>query len=184
MNGQFKQIILSNSFRISDDFLKQTNRYNGKNKKLPHFLVKKSGEVLSLYDIHKKSEYMLVDGNKISSIYVCFENLGWLERVPTKEYFTNWVGNIKKDDIYEKKWRDYFFWDIYSEEQIKSSIKLCKKIMTENNIMQRFIGHNTKINDVKDFNGIVSRSNYSTFYTDINPSFPFHDFKNMLENEE
>jgi len=184
MDELFNQIILSNSFRIADDYLKQTNRFNSKNKKLPHFLIKKTGEVLPLLERYKKSEYMLFNGKKISSLYICFENLGWLEKVPTKDYFMNWVGNIKKQDIYEKKWRDYFFWDIYSEQQIKTSVELCKEVMNENNIRQKFIGHNTKITGVEDFKGVVSRSNYSTYYTDINPSFPFHEFKTLIENEE
>lgn len=184
MNELFKQIILSNTFRPADDYIKQKYRFGGKNKKLPHFLIRKNGEVLSLLHQSTKSKYLTLGGENLNSLFICFENLGWLEKVPTKDYFVNWIGNIKKENIYEKKWRDYFFWDIYSNEQIKSSVKLIREVMSEYNINNKFIGHNTKISGVEEYNGVVSRSNYSTYYTDINPAFPFQQFKSIIEDEK
>jgi N-acetyl-anhydromuramyl-L-alanine amidase AmpD len=90
---------------------------------------------------------------------------------------------IKKDDIYEKKWRDYFFWDSYTDEQINSLIDLCKKITMETSIKYRFIGHNTKSSSVESYEGIACRSNYNSFYTDLSPSFPFSNFIKKLEYE-
>ena len=38
---------------------------------------------------------------------------------------------------------------------------------------ENFIGHNVLVDGVENFKGIVSRSNYNEYWTDINPSFNF-----------
>ena len=48
-------------------------------------------------------------------------------------------------------------------------------------IKPHLVGHNTKINGVEKFEGIVTRSNYNQSYTDLNPSFDFELFlKNII----
>ena len=101
-----------------------------------------------------------------------------------KDYYSNWLGITKKQDIYEKKWRDYFFWDVYTDEQINSLIELCKNITMEMSMKYKFIGHNTKSVSVETYEGITCRSNYNSFYTDLNPSFPFSTFIKKLEYEK
>jgi hypothetical protein len=57
-NESKKQILLSNSFRYFDDFKNQlTYRFNGKNKKIPHYFIKKNGEVFCFLDSEYVSEY-------------------------------------------------------------------------------------------------------------------------------
>jgi hypothetical protein len=183
-NESKKQILLSNSLRYFDDFKNQlTYRFNGKNKKIPHYFIKKNGEVFCFLNPEYVSDYFS-SANKNDLIHISLENIGWVEKVPKKEYYSNWLGIIKKDDIYEKKWRDYFFWDNYTNEQINSLIELCKKISMEMSIKYRFIGHNTKSNSVENYEGIACRSNYNSFYTDLNPSFPFSTFIKKLEHEK
>ena len=53
--------------------------------------------------------------------------------------------------------------------------------MNEMKITKEISGHNTKINGVEMFKGIVSRSNFDVNYTDVNPSFDFDKFRNILE---
>ena len=45
------------------------------------------------------------------------------------------------------------------------------------------IGHNVKQEGVEFFKGVVSRSNYDTDSKDVNPSFNFKLFKELLEND-
>ena len=47
--------------------------------------------------------------------------------------------------------------------------KICKKY----NIPRVTTGHNVFMEDVVYFKGIVSRSNYNEYWTDINPTFNF-----------
>jgi N-acetyl-anhydromuramyl-L-alanine amidase AmpD len=89
----------------------------------------------------------------------------------------------KLKDIFEKKWRDKIWWEPYPIEQIDSLVGLSKKLLSKFSIDNRFIGHNTKVEGVKLFNGIVCRSNFNNRFTDLSPSFNYEYFKNNIENE-
>ena len=52
-----------------------------------------------------------------------------------------------------------------------------------NGINKKFVGHNTKINGIEKFEGIVTRSNYFSETTDLNPSFDFEYFLKNIEDE-
>ena len=41
----------------------------------------------------------------------------------------------------------------------------------------------TKINGIEKFEGIVSRSNYDSDFTDLSPAFEFDYFNQKIENE-
>jgi hypothetical protein len=111
------------------------------------------------------------------------ENLGWLEKIPLTNHYLNWIGDIYKEEVYERKWRDYFFWEPYPEEQIKKTAELCKFLLDKHKITNRCIGHNTKINGIENFSGILSKSNIHEDYTDLSPAFDFELFEKFLENE-
>jgi hypothetical protein len=117
------------------------------------------------------------------SIIVSLENLGWLEKQPLKNYHINWIGDIYKEKIVEKKWRDYFFWQPYTEEQIDSLANLCKELLIKFEINKKCVGHNTKVKGVETYLGILTRSNFDEFSTDLSPAFNFEYFLKKLENE-
>ena len=51
--------------------------------------------------------------------------------------------------------------------------------MEDFNISKKCVGHNTKVNGVNQFDGIVTRSNYTTDVTDLSPAFDFDYFKKI-----
>ena len=55
--------------------------------------------------------------------------------------------------------------------------------MGDFNISKKCVGHNTKVNGVTQFEGIVTRSNYTTDVTDLSPAFEFDYFKKNIEDE-
>jgi hypothetical protein len=61
---------------------------------------------------------------------------------------------------------------------------LCNQLIESQNIERKFIGHNTKVDGVSRYGGIVSRSNFDSNYTDLNPSFNFETFTKIIENEQ
>ena len=67
-----------------------------------------------------------------------------------------------------------YFWDEYSLVQINETAKLIKKVCNKNDIPNNFIGHNVLVEGIENFRGVTSRSNYSEYWTDINPSFNFN----------
>jgi hypothetical protein len=43
------------------------------------------------------------------------------------------------------------------------------------------ISHNTKVDTLSDFQGVVYKSNIEKYYTDLTPAWDFENFKNKLE---
>jgi len=179
------QIILCHTSREVREYLTSLKfRYNGKYDKIPHFVITKKGEVIQLLDERGYSNYFVYDSVRQNSIIVVLENLGWLEKRPLTSHYINWNGSIYKGEVYEKKWRDFFFWEPYKEDQVEVCSELCFSLLDSLKIEKRCIGHNTKVDGISKFEGIISRSNIDTRHTDLNPSFDFLNFFKKIENEQ
>jgi N-acetyl-anhydromuramyl-L-alanine amidase AmpD len=180
-----KQIILCHTSREAGEYLPSLKfRYNQKYDKIPHYLITKSGEIIQLLIDSGYSKFFDDDGINRQSIIISLENLGWLEKKPLTNQYINWKGGIYIEEPYDKKWRDYFFWEPYTELQVENTIKLCNKLCDDFSIEKKCSGHNTKINGINNFEGIVSRSNYDERFTDLNPSFDFQKFLKNIEHEQ
>ena len=185
-NGKVKQqIILCHTSREVGEYLTSLKfRYNGKYNKIPNFVISKEGEILQLIDERGYSSIMGDENLDKTSVVVCLENLGWLEKKPLTDHYINWIGSIYKGKVVEKKWRDYFFWDPYTEDQILQVSKLCSDLCEELQIKRRCVGHNTKVEGMSKFEGVSSRSNFDTVYTDLSPAFNFDILVKKIENEQ
>lgn len=182
---QKKQIILCHTSREVQEYLTSLkHRYDGQFDKIPNYVVTKNGEIIQLLPDNTYSNYLNGDLVNKNSIVICLENLGWLEKKPLTNYYINWKGSIYNNKAFEKKWRDFFFWDPYTLIQIEMVAELCKHLSESLNIEKRCVGHNTRFEGVNNYEGIVSRSNYNSIYTDLNPSFNFETFIKYLENEQ
>lgn len=178
-----KQIILCHTSREVQEYLTSlVLRLNGKYDKVPNYVIDRNGKIYQLLpDSHHTNFFSEINVNR-NAITIVLENLGWLEKKPLKNHYINWNGNIYNDEVYEKKWRDYFFWQPYTKSQIESTAELCIKITKKNKINRKILGHNTKIDTPEKFEGILCRSNFNTMYTDLNPSFNFENFEKIIEN--
>jgi N-acetyl-anhydromuramyl-L-alanine amidase AmpD len=157
---------------------------NGKFDRVPHFIITKNGTVIQKMQTESYSNYFAEPNINRNSIIISLENLGWLEKVPLKDYYTNWIGNIYKGVPHERKWRDYFLWDPYTQDQMLALAKLSLELVVENKIEKKCVGHNTKLKDVDKITGIVSRSNFDETFTDLSPAFNFEKFTNLIANEQ
>jgi len=183
-NKRKKQIILTHTSRnVSDYILSLKNRYNGKYDKIPHFLIKKDGRVLQMMDPSFYSNYLDSEHQNKSSIIISLENFGWLKKNPLNTSYVNWIGDIYKEGIYERKWRGYFFWEPYTDNQMESLIELTLYLCEMFSIPPTCIGHIVKLDGIEKFEGIITRSNFTTDSTDLSPAFNFEQFKKILENE-
>lgn len=184
-NKKKKQIILCNSFRPQGEYLNSLKyRFNGNYKKIPNYFITKSGDVLNLISDDSYGSFFSDNDVDKNLIVISLENLGWLQKTPLGLSHSNWIGDIYSNSIFERKWRNKIFWEPYSSEQLESLIKLSKKLLKKFSIDNKFVGHNTKIEGIKLYNGIVCRSNYSNRYTDLSPAFDYEYFKNEIENDE
>ncbi len=178
------QIILVHTSRNATDYINSLKyRYNGSFKRIPNYLVTRDGKVLQLLENIEHSDYFSEPNVNRNSIIISLENLGWLQKEQLRDYYVNWIGDIYKGKVFEKKWRDYFFWQPYTEEQLNSVVSLCKELFIEMKIDPNVIGHNTKINGIEKYEGVVTRSNFDSSFTDVNPSFNFEEFLKRIENE-
>jgi N-acetyl-anhydromuramyl-L-alanine amidase AmpD len=180
-----KQIILCHTAREVQEYLTSLkHRYNGQYDKIPNYIVTRKGEILQLLPDNTYSNYTNNKEVNKNSIIICLENLGWLEKKPLTNYYINWKGSIYNEKAFEKKWRDFFFWQPYTPIQLEITAELCKHLSESLNIEKRCVGHNTRFEGVSNYEGIVSKSNYDSTYTDLNPSFNFETFIKHLENEQ
>jgi N-acetyl-anhydromuramyl-L-alanine amidase AmpD len=178
------QIILTNTSRNIEDYLSALkNRFNGSYHRIPNYIVTREGKILKLLSNIEHSNYFVNNNLNRNSIIVCLENLGWLQKEPLNDRYVNWIGDIYKGNVFERKWRDYYFWHPYTTTQIENTGKLCKEIMKEMSIPNQTVEHNTKIIGIDKYDGVVSKSNFNEKFTDVNPSFNFELFLKTIQNE-
>ena len=179
-----KQILLTHSGRnILDYMMSIKYRFNGSPKRLPHYLIGRDGKVIQILEDKYNSNFSSNDRVNSKSIVICLENLGWLEKVPLKLHHINWIGNIYKGDVFDKKWRDYFFWQPYTDIQLEKTAELCKNLCEKHKIELKCVGHNTKVKGIESFLGILTKSNFDDFATDLSPAFDFEKFNKLLNDE-
>ena len=179
-----KQIVLTHTSRPFLDYYNSLKyRFNKNPIKLPHYIISRDGKIVQVSNDLTNSNFTSNNSINYKSIIITLENLGWLEKVSLKNYHINWIGNIYKQKVFDKKWRDYFFWQPYTDIQIKKTAELCKFLCDKYNIELRFVGHNTKTKGVESFLGILTRSNFDDFATDLSPAFDFEKFDKLLKNE-
>jgi N-acetyl-anhydromuramyl-L-alanine amidase AmpD len=179
------QIILTHTSRNINDYLQSLKfRFNGSFKRIPNYIITREGKIIQLLGNTEHSEYFKDPNINRNSIIISLENLGWLQKEPLTDHYINWIGDIYKGNVFEKKWRDYFFWQPYTEEQIEYTSSLCKKLLKEMKIKPQIVEHNTKIVGIEKYVGIVSKSNFDMNYTDLSPAFNFNELLKNIENEQ
>lgn len=179
-----KQIVITHTSRVITDYVSSLkNRYNGNYKKLPHYIINRDGVIFNIIPPNTYGEYLETPKHNKNSIIISLENLGWLRKNPLSRGFINWIGNMHNDEIFEKKWRGYFFWQPYTEKQIDSLTMLVSDLCEKFQINKESLGHNVLEESCEDFNGIITRSNFYKDKTDVNPSFNFDIFINKIRHE-
>ena len=184
-SNEKKQIVighsLSSDMKFFDGWL---NRINGKYKKTTPFTIDLNGKIYQHYSPNNHSDFLGYEPHDLKTIPILLVNQGWLIKDIVNNRFLDWVGNIydEKSDVVEKRWRSHSYWSPYPKKQINSLIKLIDHLCDEFSIDKKVIGHNTQVNEVDKFNGIVFRSNYNKNVTDLSPAFDYNNFKQKIEN--
>lgn len=177
-----KQIVIGNTFNHDmKHVVGWKHRFNGKYKKTAAFTIDKNGTIHKHFDPSYCSEYF---GNKDldgRSIVILIENDGWLLKNEQKNSYITWIGDIYKSEVVDKRWRGYNYWSPYNEKQVDSAVFLIKELCKEFFIPLTVISHNTKVDNLKDYEGVVYKSNIDKQYTDLSPAWDCLDFKNKLE---
>mgnify|MGYP000992525848 CR=1 FL=1 len=180
------QIFLYDTQRRFDDFImKLRYRNNEKYEEIPHFIISKSGDIFKVFDTDYSSKTFGVKNIDNRQVKIALENLGWLIKNTITGALYNWIGDPYRSEPYVKRWRNYYFWDPYSEEQMNALVKITKEICKKHNIPYQTVPSQGYLSNVRKFDGIVCKSNFLSIYTDINPSFNFNIFyKNDTETTD
>ncbi len=64
---------------------------------------------------------------------------------------------------------------------MEASVELAKSLCSEFHIPMTSLSHNTKIDNLSDFNGVLYKSNLDKQHTDLSPAWDCKLFKNKLE---
>ena len=159
-------------------------RYNKKNPHLPNYVINKDGEIFMITKPENYSDFVKNPNINKKSIVIILENLTWLKKIPIENYYLNWIGDIYKENVFEKKWRECFFWDTYTQKQIESLVFLTNEMCEKFNIPKETTKTNVKLFGIENFKGIFAKSNYDANCKDINPSFNFNRFEKLLNDYE
>jgi len=178
------QIFLYDTQRRSDDFFnKIKHRINGNYEDIPHYVVSKLGVVYKVFDTDHSSNTFNDPEIDKKQIKIAVENLGWLNKDTITGVLYNWIGDPYRGEPHIRNWRNYYFWDVYPETQLKSLSELCNELCDKHKIIKQSVPSHGYLENASNFRGIVCKSNFSSIYTDINPSFNFGVFfNNAKEN--
>jgi N-acetyl-anhydromuramyl-L-alanine amidase AmpD len=178
------QIILANTFNTNmQHFEGWTRRNNGAYKKTAPFTIDIKGNIYQHYDPKYHSKYLGIKGVDEISIPILIENEGWLTMDVQNNVFIDWVGNIynREDEVVDRKWRDFQYWAPYTDEQLDSTVNLVRFLCEEHNIPFKCVSHIARIEDPDTEVGVLYKSNYNFYYTDLSPAWDCTEFKNKIE---
>ncbi len=180
-----KQIVLGHTFNHDmRHAIGWLHRHNGHYKKTAAFSIDAAGFVYKHFEPKYQSNFFEDKMLDDRSIVILLENDGWLIKNNKNEYIT-WNGDIynKNLDIVKVKWRGYENWAPYSIEQVESAALLINNLCDDFSIPINVISHNTKVTGLKDYEGVIYRSNLDINNTDLSPALNFENFKLMIENK-
>ena len=170
------QIILTHTSRNFDDYLNSLKyRMDGKYTKIPNYIITREGKVIQTLKNKEYGSFFKEININRNSIIITLENLGWLEKEPLTGNYINWIGDIYNGPVFDRKWRDYFFWQPYTEKQVDSTALLCDKLLNDLSIKRQVVENNTKINGIEKYQGVVTKSNFDIQFTDVSPAFKLEE---------
>ena len=171
------QILLYDTQRRFDDFvMKLKYRNNGKYEDIPHFIISKTGKIYKIFNTNYSSITFREHNIDKKQIKIAIENLGWLNKNTITGILHNWINDPYRIEPFIKKWRGFYFWDKYTEDQQKSVSELCSYLSETHKIPYQSVPSQAFFNNATKFNGIICKSNFTDIYRDINPSFDFKIF--------
>jgi N-acetyl-anhydromuramyl-L-alanine amidase AmpD len=178
-----KTIFLANTFNEDmRHYIGWVHRFAGNYKKTAAFTIKTDGVICKHFNPKYKSYFFNDEEINNRSIVILLENYGWLHKNKETDEFITLNGYIynKIENVIDRKWRGFSHWVKYTEEQLNSAVYLCEMLSQEFDIPLNVPEHNTKIDDLNDYKGILYRSNLDKYYTDLNPSWDFKSFKERI----
>ena len=179
-----KQIILATSLRKDNFHIKRLQHKDyGKTKRWNTYTISRDGIIYQHYDDKFHSDFLNIKEADKQSISIVLENMGSLYYLPEVGY-VNWLNEIcNAENVIEKKWLTFNFWENFTDKQIENTVLLCRELCEKYGIPKICIDFSHYHKDIIKFRGIVFRGNFIEDSSDINPMFNISEFNVKLSNE-
>lgn len=177
------KIVILNTFNNGMDHFTYWDKLMPKRaKRSTTYTVDEQGGIYEHFDSKYTSSVIGGEYDK-SIISISVSNRGQISSDVNEECFYDTFGRIYDErlDVYVKAWKGYSYWQPYTNEQISNTAELVKMLCDKHNIPKRVIDHNSKMDNADTLNGVLYRSNFKRYYTDISPSWKFDIFKDIVE---
>jgi len=182
------KIIIGATFsRNMRHFTGWTKRSNGKYDKTAMFTITLEGEVYQHFSPNYFSNLMSNQELDESSITILLENEGWLTKdLNDENKYIDYVGHIynRRDSVIEKSWRNQKYWAPFTAKQVNATVELVTELCENFDIPLEVVSHNTNFDEAYEFNGILYRSNFEKYYTDISPAWDCKNFKDKIDKKK
>ncbi len=179
------EIVIGKSLRKDNNHILRLQHKNiGNSKEWNTFTISRDGTIYQHYDDKYYSDFLPNKETNKKSISIVLENMGALLVNESKTY-VNYLNEICLDEnVGEKTWGGYEFWEKFNEKQINGLVSLCKKLCEEHNIPNECISFHHYNEDIGKFKGITFKSNHIENSSDVNPLFDIQNFVELLSNDE
>lgn len=178
------QIIIGMSLRKDGNHIvRLKNKDYHKTKRWNTYTISRSGVIYEHYDPKYHTDYLEIKDVDKKSISIVLENMGNLFE-SQKDKYINWLNEVcANENVVEESFLGYHFWEKISDEQLNSTVELCKMLCDEYNIPKTVIDFQYHHKDIAKFRGIVFKSNYIEESNEAHPLFDVVKFNNLLQIE-
>lgn len=178
------QIVIGTSLRKdSRHITRLRHKEYGNSKKWNTFTISRDGTVYQHFDEKYHTDFLGVKEGDKRSISIVLENMGALFQVGANKRI-NWLNEVcEEENVVEKEWQGYEFWESFPDEQMESLILLCRELCEKHSIPKIFIEFFHHHKETHKFRGVVFRGNYIEDSSDMNPLLDIPKLNEMLRNE-
>ena len=178
------QIVIATSLRKNNYHITRLlHKDFGNTKNWSTYSINRNGGIFQHFDAKFHGNFLGIKEADKKSISIVLENMGCLFKTPSGKYI-NWLNEeCNEENVINKKWLGYNYWEKFPKEQVEGLILLCREMCEKYNIPKVCIDFHHYHKDTLKFRGIVFRSNYIEDSSDINPLFNISEFNEMLRNE-
>lgn len=176
------QIVIATSLRKDNHHITRLKHKDfGQTKKWNTYTISREGKVYQHYDDTYHTDFLGIKEGDKRSISIVLENMGALFQTGNKHI--NWLNEVcEKENVVEKEWFGYYFWERFPDEQINSLIELCGELCEKHGIPKEFIDFFHYHKEIHKFKGIVFRGNYIEDSSDMTPLLEIPKLSVMLLN--
>lgn len=179
------QIVIGISLRKGSNHIKRLQHKDfGNSKKWNTYTISRDGAIYQHYDDNYYTDFLGVKEGDKRSISIVLENMGALFQMDIGKHI-NWLNELcDEENVIEKEWLGYDFWECFPDIQIESLISLCDMLCEKYDIPKKFIDFNHHHKEIYKFKGIVFRGNYIEDSSDTTPLLEIPELSKMLLNKK